>query len=305
MVSESPLVARRRLRLALRKAREAKGLTQGQVAESLYWSLSKVNRIESGDVTVSATDLKALLDLYNVTDEAVVSELVADARTARRRGWWHDDNARSYLTPNMVKLLQYESEATMIRIYQPSLVPGLLQTPMYARSVLESAPMLTPEEQAARLDIRLRRRAHVFDRPNPPIVLILLDESVLVRERGNDLVMYEQMRELAEINERPNVITRITPLRGGTMSVLGAFMILDIDEESAILYQEIGFDDQISEVPANLRRYRAAFDHVWESSLDERASASLIQARVAVLMAAIDRQLPPAQRREDDAIENA
>src|SRR5690606_31054009 len=195
MVSESPLVARRRLRLALRRAREAKGLTQGQVAESLYWSLSKVNRIEAGEVTVSATDLKALLDLYNITDEAVVNELVADARVARRRRWWHDDIARDYLTPDMIKLLQYESEATMIRMYQPSLVPGLLQTPSYARSVIESAPTLSPEERAALLDIRLRRRQHVFDRPNPPFVLILLDESVLIREREGDLVMYEQMRE--------------------------------------------------------------------------------------------------------------
>ncbi|HLT10946.1 MAG TPA: helix-turn-helix transcriptional regulator [Micromonosporaceae bacterium] len=303
MVSESPLVARRRLRLALRKAREAKGLTQGQVAESLYWSLSKVNRIEAGDVTVSTTDLKALLDLYNVTDEAVVRQLVADAQAARRRGWWHDETAKDHLTPDLVKLLQYESEATMIRIYQPSLVPGILQTPSYARSIFESGPPLTPEERAARLDIRLRRRTHVFDRPNPPIVLILLDESVLLRERGGDLVMYEQMKELAAYNERPNVITRITPLRGGTMSLLGAFMILDIDDESAILYQEIGFSDQISEVPGVVRRYREAFDHVWESSLDEMASASLIQARVAVLMAALDQHPQPPQRRENGATE--
>lgn len=65
---ESPAAARRRLRLALRRARETAGLTQGKVAEALDWSVSKVNRIEKGDVTVSTTDLRALLELYGVVD---------------------------------------------------------------------------------------------------------------------------------------------------------------------------------------------------------------------------------------------
>ena len=64
--AETPAVARRRLRLALRRARDAKGLTQQQVADELFWSLSKVNRIESGDVTISITDLRALLALLGV-----------------------------------------------------------------------------------------------------------------------------------------------------------------------------------------------------------------------------------------------
>src|SRR5690349_595810 len=71
---DSPAAARRRLRLAVRKAREASGLTQGQVAEQLSWSISKVNRMENGEVTISPTDLSALLNLFGVNDRAVVNE---------------------------------------------------------------------------------------------------------------------------------------------------------------------------------------------------------------------------------------
>ena len=65
---DSPASARRRLRQALRRARDAAGLTQGEVSDSLHWSLSKVQRIESGDVTISVTDVSALLRLFDVHD---------------------------------------------------------------------------------------------------------------------------------------------------------------------------------------------------------------------------------------------
>lgn len=72
---ESPAVARSRVRLAVRAAREARGLTQGHVAEDLDWSLSKVNRIENGQVSVSRTDLLAMLELYGVDDQDQIDDL--------------------------------------------------------------------------------------------------------------------------------------------------------------------------------------------------------------------------------------
>jgi transcriptional regulator with XRE-family HTH domain len=77
---ESPAVARRRVRLALKRAREALGLSQTAVARKMDWSLSKVQRIEAGDNAVSGTDLRALLDLYQVTDEEEIEQLQEEAR---------------------------------------------------------------------------------------------------------------------------------------------------------------------------------------------------------------------------------
>ena len=82
---DSPAVARRRVRLAVREAREAKDFTQGQVAEAMEWSLSKVMRIETGEVTVSPNDLRPLLAHLGITDKARVDELVRDAKLSRSR----------------------------------------------------------------------------------------------------------------------------------------------------------------------------------------------------------------------------
>src|SRR5215510_8813903 len=154
--SESPAVARRRLRLALRNAREAMGLTQGKVAEALEWSLSKVNRIESGEVTVSNTDVKAMLALFEVTDAEHVESLLGDARTSRQRGWWDEPPYRDFLTIGTRQLLQFESEATAMRAFQPTLIPGILQTLDYASHVINFWQHdLTDAERTARLDVRL------------------------------------------------------------------------------------------------------------------------------------------------------
>jgi transcriptional regulator with XRE-family HTH domain len=85
---QGPTVGRRRLRSALRRAREDAGLTQEQVAAAMDWSLSKLIRIEAGTVSISTNDVKALLNYYQMTDGSQVADLVALARVARRRTWW-------------------------------------------------------------------------------------------------------------------------------------------------------------------------------------------------------------------------
>src|SRR6266699_4509700 len=86
-----PAVARRRVRMALREAREKKDLTQSQVADAMEWSLSKVMRIESGEVTIAPNDLRFLLTYLGITDRARVEELLQYAKSARRRQMWSDE----------------------------------------------------------------------------------------------------------------------------------------------------------------------------------------------------------------------
>src|SRR5262249_60734829 len=104
-----PAVARRRVRMALREAREEKGLTQGQVAEAMEWSLSKVMRIESGEVTIAPNDLRFLLAYLEITDRARVDSLLQAAKTSRRRQMWSDEpRFREHTTQATRQLIQYE-----------------------------------------------------------------------------------------------------------------------------------------------------------------------------------------------------
>jgi transcriptional regulator with XRE-family HTH domain len=290
---ESPAVARRRLRLALRRAREAKGLTQGEVAKRLEWSLSKVNRIESGEVTVSSTDLQALLRLFDITDPATIEQLSADARTSRRRGWWDEPAYRQHLTPATMQVLQFEVQASAIRVFQPVLIPGVLQTRPYAEFLMNFfTEDLSEETRSARLNVRMQRHGQVFDRPDPPDYFLMLDESVLFREMGGAQVMSEQLRELLVHMRKPNVRLRVVPMADAiTLTMLGQFTIFDLgDEENAVLYHESIIQDEIVHNPALIRFHRQHFDQKWDQALDEEASARLIEARAAAMLSSIDRR---------------
>lgn len=289
---ESPAVARRRLRLALRQAREAKGFTQGQVADHLDWSLSKVQRIESGDVTVSSTDLKAFLADVGVGDSRRVSELVDLAKTSRlRRGFWEESKYRKHLTPGMTKLIQFESEASSIRGFHPTLLPGLLQTREYAEFILNYwVDELSEEERAVRLEARLRRREELLYRPDPPLYLLVLDQSVLLREVGGARIMAEQLQDLLEVMRRPKVMVRIVPFDSGAhLAMLNPFILIDLgDEENAVLYREAQLADEIEESAERTRLYRQRFERLWEASLSEDATARMVEASVARLLSGLD-----------------
>ena len=114
--------------------RDQRDLTQQQVADALDWSISKVNRIENGDVTISVTDLQAVLNLYKLASDVERADLVEAARTAKRRGWWDEARYRDHATHALLTLIQFESHATAIRVFYPSLIDGLLQTPRYAEA---------------------------------------------------------------------------------------------------------------------------------------------------------------------------
>jgi hypothetical protein len=255
-----------------------------------------VNRIESGEVTVSTTDLRALLDLYGIADPARVHELLEDAKASRRRGWWDESKYREHLTPATMQMLQFETEASAIRVFQPTLIPGVLQTRGYAQSVMEFWNDELPEtDREARLEARMRRRDEVFGHPDPPPYFLILDESVLLREVGGPQVMAEQLHDLLTFIRKLNITVRILPLAAGAlMSSLGSVTIFDLgDEENAVLYRESPLTDQISHASDAVQGMRYLFEQLWEQSLNKEASTRSIEARAAALLSSLDRRPPP------------
>lgn len=292
-VGESPAAARRRLRLALRRAREAKGLTQRQVAEALDWSLSKVNRIESGEVSVTSTDLQAMLQLFEVTDLDRVAELTAIGRAARRRGWWDQPEYRAHLTPAMIQSFQFENEATEIRSYQPTLIPGILQTREYASAIFNAwSNELTEEDLKTRLEVRLQRRGHLFNRADPPRYLLVLDESVLLRPVGGPRVMSDQLYDLLNVIRNGHISVRVLPLVNAVIYPIGLFMIYTSDDEDLALYVEGSLHDEVIYDADQIRQHRQIFERTWYQSLPADASVNLIEACAATLRSSADRTTP-------------
>jgi transcriptional regulator with XRE-family HTH domain len=230
MVSESPAVARRRLRLTLRSLRDDRGLTQAAVADALGWSLSKLVRIELGEVTISRTDVMALLSHYGVDDGATVHPLLDLAKLSRRRDWWAEPRFRGQVTKATAQLLEFETAARVIRSYQPSVFPGLLQTEEYAAPIVNYFFEEVPEEtRTARLELRKRRYDHVFDGETRPDYHLVVDESVIWRQIGGPQVMADQLGRILDRIHEGHVRVRILPFEESAVPVmLGSFILVDL-----------------------------------------------------------------------------
>jgi transcriptional regulator with XRE-family HTH domain len=292
---DSPTVARRRVRLAIREAREAAKLTQSQVAEAMDWSLSKVIRIENGEVTVSVNDLRQLLNFIGIKDRAKVAELLAEARTARsrtRHQWHQEGRFRDHLGENVRTLIEYEAKAVAIRHYSIYFVPGTLQTPDYGAALLDIyGEEISPERKDALFEARRRRHAALLERINEVKLYLLLDESVLHRPIGGPSVFAAQLRELLRVVESGLMLMRMVPFRQATpITNYASFDLLSLDEKDEsqmVLYYETGMTDELDESKTMTSRHRDRFDKVWEEAATEEDTIRFVRGRIEDLEATI------------------
>jgi Helix-turn-helix. len=276
--------------MALRSAREAKQLTQGQVADAMDWSLSKVMRIEKGDVNISPADLRVLLNHLGIDEPAEVKRLMDDARISRKARWTADPLERMHLPDALIQLMEFEQEATVIRHYASVIVPGLLQTPSYAEAVLTNFD-LDEQTVAARKNARLRRREQVLGRPDSPKDLLILDESVLLRQVGGPTVMAEQLEFIVSLmEEKSSVEVRVVPFAGeSAIALLGPFTLVDLGgDNNAVLYRESLLKDEIVDTPSDIRRHRELFERLWKRALKGKPCIDLIKSQAARMNADAD-----------------
>ena len=305
---DTPAVARRKLRLALRRAREEIGYTQSQVSDEMEWSISKVMRIENGEVTVSVNDARSLLLYLGVTDRERVDHLLQLARDARKREWWDEPRYREHVPPALRKLIQFETEARSIYYFFPMIIPGPLQVPDYARAILRShfGEQERPVAEA-RLEARQRRRQSFLNRRDSPAVRLLLDESVLWRTLGDFSLLSKQLFDLYTLSEQGRVTVRVIPFTAAlALPLLGTFEIYGLsggesaeDSEDgntiddAVMYRESDLLDEFVVDQAAVSRHLTVFEDLWSGALDEATSARMIQEAAEKAASLVDRTSKP------------
>jgi transcriptional regulator with XRE-family HTH domain len=276
---DNPLGAGRYLSGSLRAAREAYGLTQDQVADRLYWSLSKVVRIENGTVGLSVTDLQALLRLFNVTDPEKVAKLVDAAKVAKRRPWRKYANA---LDAGFDLYLSYEGVASAIMTFETLTVPGLLQTEDYARAIFEANKS---PHVAERLELRKERQS-LLAHADPPTLICVIDEAALHRQVGGPSVMHDQLVGLRAAAERDAISVEVIPYSAGAYrSMIESFTLLHAERwDEDVLFRE-GSLRTVTEHEDHglIAQYRARFDLLREVSLREEAASALIGTVISEL----------------------
>jgi transcriptional regulator with XRE-family HTH domain len=228
-----PAVRRRKLGAELRALRARAGLTSGEAARLVGWHQSKVSRIETGRSGVKPADVRLLLDAYDVRDPEVRELLVvlAGSDDGGRNHWWHA--YRGLLPPTYRDFISLESQASAMRTLENSVVPGLLQTPEYAREVTRAAVGGAPDGKVdALVEVRLARQDVL--RSNPPLRLsAVLDEAVLRRTVGGPEVMAQQLRRLRETAHLPHVRIQVLPFGAGAhVGLTGPFVIFSFPNTS-------------------------------------------------------------------------
>jgi transcriptional regulator with XRE-family HTH domain len=220
--SHGPAVERALLSAELKRLRSVSGETQEAVAAACEWSIAKFSRIENGTSAVRKADLESLLRHCNV-DEKHINELTQRAREARAPGWWEDYDFGA--DKGFEAYVGYEDGASSIRMFQPLVVPGLLQVPQYTWQTME-AWGIPPEVIGKGIKLREERQQRVAMRA--PVQYYVLDEAVIRRPSGS--AMRDQLEHLIRISQKPNVTIRIIPFaRGPHFGLRGPFVLLGFD----------------------------------------------------------------------------
>ena len=271
--TRSPTVRRRELGALLRALRNERGFTVDQVAERLLCSPSKVSRMETGHRGATARDVRDLCDFYGVDDPAERARIARLAAEGKQQGWW-----QSYELDYFAMYVGLEQDATAIRSFKSTTVPGLLQTAGYARAMHESGvPEFSPERIDQLIQVRLTRQQSLTK--DPPLQLwAVLDEPVLHRLVGGYHVMRDQLQRIVEAAQSPNVTIQIIPFSAGAHPAMeSSFDILEFGTVTrSLVYVEGLAGNMYLERPEDLQRYKQVFERLRNRALSPQESIELM-----------------------------
>lgn len=271
----NPTVRRRRLGQELRRLRELKGMTAEEVAERLLVSQSKISRLENGRRSISQRDVRDLCGVYEVEDVRIVDSLMQMAKDSRQQGWWHSFGDIPYSV-----YIGLETDAASLRVYDPQVVPGLLQTRPYAEALTAGAlPETAPTDIDKRVQVRLRRQERITSPEAPLRLWTVLDEAALRRVVGDRAVMREQLEHLVEQSRLPHVTVQVIPFHLGAHPGLnGQYAILEFPDasDSSVVYIEGVTSDLYLEKANDVHKYSVMYEHLRAQALNVDQSRQFI-----------------------------
>lgn len=274
-----PTVLRMILGRQLQALRERAGMSYEQAAGEILSSWYTVRRIERGEGGLKPLTVKSLLMAYGVTDAREIDSFLALARDANKPGWWHgfDD-----VLPSWFKTaVGLEESASLIRAYEPQVIPGLLQTEDYIRAITAARfPDATEEETERRVALRLARQ-ELLRRPAPPEYWVVMDETVLRRSIGGPDVMRGQLAHLIEAAGMPAVTVQVIPYAAGWHPALyGMFRLFRFPSQEMpdIVYSESLTGAYYMNKPTETTAYIEALDRMCAQAATPDETIALLSA---------------------------
>ncbi|NUP25551.1 MAG: helix-turn-helix domain-containing protein [Nocardia sp.] len=264
------------------------GFTLEQAAREMEMSKTALIRLEKGhNEKVKLRDVEGFGRLYEL-DEGQIDELKILAQQASTRSWWLP--TQHLIKPGFATYLGLEAGADLLRVYQPLMVPGLLQVAGYARAIERphpNSPDDTPEDLERRVELRLRRTAILTRQRNPTAAEFIIHEGALHTAVGSPLVMAAQCRHMADMSTLTNITIRILPFTAGfpgSWNPVLPYIILDFPASSRefgaeppVIYTETTIGAMFLEEAADVSLYRDIHQSLQSAALPAQPSRDLLR----------------------------
>ncbi|MEU4270161.1 helix-turn-helix transcriptional regulator [Streptomyces sp. NPDC026092] len=265
MAIEDNPETRRKYGEELKRRREAAGLTQEQLSEVAIISRTHLAHMEAGRRRPSAEDARRLDRALNPGDDFFERFLpTLDGKK---------------VAEHFAEALEFEGQATTIRVYGQTLVPGVLQTRAYAEEVLTSGPEPQSDDERDRLLVTRLERARVLEKFDSPMFWVILDEAVLRRNIGGPAVMCEQLRHIVRLAESRRIRVHVLPFSVGAHTLLkGLVSLMWFEDQPPIAYVEGLNSGRVWEAPDMVRACQLDYDHALGDALSHRESLALIRS---------------------------
>lgn len=253
----------------LRFYRTRAGMTTEQLGQRVHMSGSLIRKIESGDRSPSEAFVTAVEGISQLGCDGALLRLhglLSGHLRARGIPAWFEDWPRK------------EGQARRIRSYEGAVIPGLLQTEAYARTILATGIGVSNGDLDAAVTLRLDRQ-RILDRDDPPELWAIVDEPVLRRPVGGAAVMRAQLDHLVVAAQRPNMAIQIIPISAGAHRGLngGAFAIADFDDAPSVAYQDTALSGTIVEDAEEVNSLALNWDNLRLEALPRAASLQMLE----------------------------
>lgn len=252
-----------------------------ELGKQLNCSPSRVSRIESGDIKVRPGDVMEWLHALDVPlDSDPGRSLLGLARDLRESGWWQrlDTLSSRYAT-----FIAYEAEAVELRNFEPTLIPGLLQTEAYAREVNSVGRETDAAAIEQRVRARLTRQEVLSRKPTPLRLHAILSEAALTVEVGGHDILREQLDHIVQLSKRPNVTLQVLRFAAGAhLATGGGFAVLTFEKDEPPLgYIETLAGELFLESGKEIGRLLSVYDHLKTLAMSPAESIKFIREKAS------------------------
>jgi len=269
-----PTIRRRQLGIELVRLREAAGISRAAAATAIGCSAARIGHIEAGRNVPSKTDLIVLLRDHYGADQATLDAFEELRMEASRRGWWSNLG----LPEPMSAYIGLESDAIAIKTFELELVPGLLQTEGYARTLYDLLDHLSAKEIDRRIAARMQRQDRLSG-SNPIALTAVISQAALERCAQHNTVGAAQLQQLAQQAQLPNVELLVLPFdRGLHVGMNGPFSLLSFPDEllADVAYQEYVVGSHIIDDETVVRQLYTLFSKLRSQALGANESLTMI-----------------------------